>query len=130
LTFEVQGFRVHNEAATKQLSNCETKLSQLETNVSQIKIAIELFKMKIKATAICLPLDSRIDSDFSSPFKQFWEKQFVLFWHGSRDGFNARYFHSRCNGQANILILILDINWNIFGGFARVEWESCSWKSK
>jgi hypothetical protein len=43
---------------------------------------------------------------------------------GSRDGFLAKDFHGRCDGPANTLLLIMDTEGNIFGGFTPVEWET------
>jgi hypothetical protein len=48
----------------------------------------------------------------------------MLLWRGSRDGFGGDEFHRRCDGHANTLTLIQDINGNVFGGFTPVEWES------
>jgi hypothetical protein len=48
----------------------------------------------------------------------------LLLWRGSRDGFSVSQFHSRCDGHAITLTLILDTDGNIFGGFTPVEWES------
>jgi hypothetical protein len=62
--------------------------------------------------------------DFPRLFEDFKEKQFVLLWRGSRDGFGKRDFHSRCDGHPNTLTVILDTKGNIFGGFTPVEWES------
>jgi hypothetical protein len=61
---------------------------------------------------------------FPGLFAEFGGKRFALLWRGSRDGFGARDFHSRCDGHANTLALILDTAGNIFGGFTPVEWES------
>jgi hypothetical protein len=68
--------------------------------------------------------DSAIVPDFPAIFEEFREKKFTLLWRGSRDGFGVRDFHSRCDGHANTLTVILDTNGNIFGGFTPVEWES------
>jgi hypothetical protein len=68
--------------------------------------------------------DSRIVSDFPTIFAEFRGKQFKLLWRGTRDGFRASQFHGRCDGHTNTLTVILDTNWNIFGGFTPVEWES------
>jgi hypothetical protein len=137
LASEVQVFRTHSEVTAQQRTDCETKLSLLEMDVLQIKTAFSLFKAQINSTTISpigLPLTLqfhlRIVSDIASPFAEFREKQFVLLWRGSRDGFNATDFHSRCDGHANTLTLILDTDGNIFGGFTPVEWESASCKYK
>jgi hypothetical protein len=51
-------------------------------------------------------------------------------WRGSRDGFGARDFHSRCDGHANTLTLIVSaaseygVGGFVFGGFTTVKWES------
>jgi hypothetical protein len=65
-----------------------------------------------------------IISDFPMIFAEFRGKQFSLLWRGSRDGFSAHNFHSRCDGHANTLTVILDTDGNIFGGFTPVEWDS------
>jgi hypothetical protein len=43
---------------------------------------------------------------------------------GSRDGFEARRFHVRCDGRANTLPLILDTKGNVFGGFTPLQLDS------
>jgi hypothetical protein len=71
--------------------------------------------------------NSKIVSDFPELFVDFKQKQFTLLWRGSRDGFSASDFHSRCDGHPNTLTVILDTEGNIFGGFTPVEWESLEW---
>jgi hypothetical protein len=67
-----------------------------------------------------------IISEFPSIFERFKEKSFVLLWRGSKDGFNARQFHQRCDGHRNTLTIIEDIRGNIFGGFTPIAWKSRS----
>jgi hypothetical protein len=71
-----------------------------------------------------------IISDFPELFAEFRGQRFSLLWRGSRDGFGACDFHSRCDGRGNTLTVILDTNGNIFGGFTPVEWESRQWNRK
>jgi hypothetical protein len=68
--------------------------------------------------------DSLIISELPALFSEFGEKRFALLWRGSRDGFGGHHFHDRCDGHANTLTLIEDIQGNIFGGFTPVEWDS------
>jgi hypothetical protein len=70
------------------------------------------------------PFNSRILSDIPEIFAEFQRKRFSLLWRGSRDGFEAREFHRRCDDHRNTLTVILDTKGNIFGGFTPVEWES------
>jgi hypothetical protein len=74
--------------------------------------------------------NSAIVPDFPKLFEDFKKKQFTLLWRGSRDGFSARDFHSRCDGHPNTLTVILDTKGNIFGGFTPVEWDSAPFSSK
>jgi hypothetical protein len=56
----------------------------------------------------------------------------LFLWRDGRDGFGARDFHSRCDGHANTLTVILNTHRDIFGRFTPVEWESsddCEWKT-
>jgi hypothetical protein len=72
-------------------------------------------------------LDSAIISDFPDIFAEFCRKRFSLLWRGCRDGFGACDFHSRCDGHANTLTVILDTDGSVFGGFTPAEWESREW---
>jgi hypothetical protein len=68
-------------------------------------------------------IPSRIISEFPLIFREFRGKSFWLLWRGNRDGFTAKEFHRRCDGHANTLIVILDTEGNIFGGFTPTVWE-------
>jgi hypothetical protein len=71
--------------------------------------------------------NSAIVPDFPKLFEDFKRQQFTLLWRGSRDGFGASDFHSRCDGHPNTLTVILDTKGNIFGGFTPVKWYSRSY---
>ncbi len=51
---------------------------------------------------------------------------------GTRDGFGAGDFHSKCDGHANTLT-ILKVKYNYIGGFSSVDWQPGpnpnNWKS-
>jgi hypothetical protein len=79
------------------------KRSDQQSLISHTISAFELFRTQIKSTVSHLSLDSSIISDLLSPFVQFEENQVVLLWRSSRDGLEARYFHSRCDGPAHTL---------------------------
>jgi hypothetical protein len=51
-------------------------------------------------------------------------KRFSPLWRGGRDDFHPRDFHRHCDWHANSLTLIEDTDWNIFGGFMLMEWET------
>jgi hypothetical protein len=73
---------------------------------------------------------SLIVAAFPALFADFGGKRFTLLWRGSRDGFGARDFHSRCDGHAATLTLIQDTKGSIFGGFTPVRWRSRgNWKA-
>jgi hypothetical protein len=65
-----------------------------------------------------------IIASFPEVLADFRRKRWSLLWRGTRDGFSAFDFHSRCDGYPNTLTLILDAKGNIFGGFTPVKWES------
>jgi hypothetical protein len=65
-----------------------------------------------------------IVSGFPEIFAEFKQKKFTLLWRGSRDGFSAKTFHSRCDGHAPTLTFVLDTRGNVFGGFTPVKWTS------
>lgn len=50
-----------------------------------------------------------------------------LLYRGSRDGFAARAFHAKCDGNKNTLTVIkVASNGFVFGGFTSVPWDSSS----
>jgi hypothetical protein len=49
-----------------------------------------------------------------------------LLYRGTRDGFGAKAFHSKCDGHSNTLTIVKAKQSSyIFGGFTSVDWESC-----
>jgi len=56
----------------------------------------------------------------------FESKSFSLLWRGSRDGFGASTFHSRCDKKGNTLTLIKNTHGYVFGGYTAVPWSSPS----
>jgi hypothetical protein len=75
-------------------------------------------------------VDSLIIAEFPPLFNEFRRQRFKLLWRGSRDYFSAKEFHRRCDGRANALTLIADIEGTVFGGSTPVEWESRVWTGK
>jgi len=52
---------------------------------------------------------------------------FKLLYRGSRDGFSAHAFHSKCNNQGPTLTVIKSRHKpHIFGGYLSVSWTSCN----
>jgi hypothetical protein len=113
---------------------------KLSAEVTRPKVGVPALKAKVAAIPAlsaappavqhsppALSLDSTIISEFPAIFAEFRAKRFKLLWRGTRDGFDARDFHGRCDGHANTLTMILDTDRNIFGGFTPVEWESPLW---
>ncbi len=48
-----------------------------------------------------------------------------LLYRGTRDGFGAKDFHSKCDGHSNTLTILKAKQTSfIFGGFASVDWDS------
>jgi hypothetical protein len=120
-----------------EIAELRSRISRLEAEVRQPrggpKVSADVSAPKGAAVPPSPPpvrLDSLIVSFFPAIFAEFRGKWFWLLWRGSRDGFGARDFHSRCDGHANTLTVILDTNGNVFGGFTPVEWDSTSrWKA-
>lgn len=50
----------------------------------------------------------------------FWR----LVYRGSRDGFSAKDFHSKCDGIKHTMTLVKSKDGSIFGGFANKAWKS------
>jgi hypothetical protein len=76
------------------------------------------------------PFESKIMSDFPETFANFRRRHFNILWRSTHDGFKVKEFHSRCDGHANTLTVILDRERSIFGGFTPVKWKSRVWNGK
>jgi hypothetical protein len=110
---------------TYRLARLEDRFARLEAEISALRSTADLKKLQdstepLPVTQLPL-LDSMIVSDFPEIFAEFGGQRFSLLWRGSRDGFGASDFHSRCDGHANTLTVILDTDGNIFSGFTPVE---------
>jgi hypothetical protein len=71
-------------------------------------------------------VDSTILSSFPPIFKEFEGKTFRLLYRGTRGGFRASNFHTKCDGQSNTMTIILTTQGYIFGGFSPIAWDSSS----
>jgi hypothetical protein len=112
------------EAGVRTLETDSPAKSDMIATVERLQFTVRTLKEYAGA------LPSLIVWDFPELFEAFTQKQFTLLWRGSRDGFRAGDFHSRCNRHANTLTVILDTDGNIFGGFTPVKWESRKWNGK
>ena len=50
--------------------------------------------------------------------------KFELLWKGSRDGYQAETFHTKCDNQGPTLTVIKSEHDKVFGGFTSVPWTS------
>jgi hypothetical protein len=69
-------------------------------------------------------LHSTILSTIPPPLNQFSNHQWRLLYRGSRDGFRASNFHSKCDGESRTVTVILTTKDFIFGGFTPIAWDS------
>jgi hypothetical protein len=69
--------------------------------------------------------ESVIVKDYPKILKEFEGKTWKLLYRGSRDGFRASNFHSKCDNETNTLTLIETTKGFIFGGFTPIAWD-CS----
>jgi len=54
-------------------------------------------------------------------------KNIRLLYRGSRDGFEARDFHNKCDNKGETLTIIKSDEDFIFGGYTEINWESITW---
>ena len=62
--------------------------------------------------------------------KELNGRKWSLLYQGSRDGFDALDFHSRCDGWPNTLTIVKSAKGNIFGGFTSIPWESIDYDNE
>jgi hypothetical protein len=119
------------EAAVESLKSVVDQLLDQVRGLNDIRaVTNQLADHVARLRSWTLPIGSQIVSDFPGIFAEFEGKRFELLWRGSRDGFEAKEFHRRCDDHANTLTVILDTKGNIFGGFTPVKWESRVWNGK
>ena len=132
--------------AIQQISLLQkSKIKDLKTRMDQVRENLKLndFQPKLKlierTTFGALNLDDQfksliLDVDQSEELLNLCEfnlnEKWLLLYRGSRDGFGAKEFHSKCDGHENALIIIRPKqSGNIFGGFVSVAFDSLSkWK--
>jgi hypothetical protein len=123
----IEGLRSDIQRLSDDISSLQTQFqisSQHSEAISQLRSDLSVLQRWIG-----IP-QSTILSDFPEIFAEFVGKRFKILWRGSRDGFEPKEFHRRCDGHSNTLTIILDTKGNIFGGFTPLKWDSSnSWKA-
>jgi hypothetical protein len=122
--------RLSREAALRESATAETA-RKLSTEVSKLRALIPpgvaSSKPSPEIARVSTPplpsIDSVIVLTLPEILAEFRGKHFKLLWRGTRDGFSASDFHSRCDGHPNTVTLVLDTAGNIFGGFTPVAWR-------
>jgi hypothetical protein len=71
-----------------------------------------------------VPFTSTILTEFPSVLLEFEKKRWILQYRGTRDGFRSSNFHTKCDGRVNTITLIETTKGYIFGGFAKIAWDS------
>ena len=54
-------------------------------------------------------------------------KNIILLYRGSRDGFEAKTFHEKCDNKGETLTIIESTDNYIFGGYTEINWDSTVW---
>jgi hypothetical protein len=133
LSWVVEALRRRCDDAHEKTTANKDDISKIKKDPKQVKDRVDQQQPTPPpappAPTAALGFDSLIVSEYPPLFEEFRAKRFNLLWQGSRDGFIAREFHCRCDGRANTLMLILNTDGNVFGGFTAVKWENnCSYK--
>jgi hypothetical protein len=68
--------------------------------------------------------NSKILSEIPPVLSEFENKRWILRYRGTRDGFRASNFHSKCNGKKNTITIIETTKGYVFGGYTPVKWDS------
>jgi hypothetical protein len=116
-----------------QAKNILIKMNEFTPNVSFSQDSFGV--LHLNEYSIIGPFKSQILSDKQSfdliKICEFTLKdKWTLLYRGSRDGFAAANFHSKCDGHSNTLTLLKANGTSyIFGGFTSINWDSSSeWK--
>ena len=51
------------------------------------------------------------------------DQKWNLIYKGSKDGFKASDFHSKCDDKSNTLVIVKSSNGNVFGGYTEQSWS-------
>jgi hypothetical protein len=119
---EAAGGIAAQTALPARVHRAEADIARVASEAAELRTAFFALK-SWKAPEV----DSVIIAEFPPLFNEFHRKRSKLLWRSSRDYFHAKEFHRRCDGRANTLTLIADIEGNVFGGFTPMDWESRVW---
>ena len=57
-------------------------------------------------------------------------KEIILLYRGTRDGFQAKTFHDKCDNKGETLTIIESKDDYVFGGYTEINWDSTVWNGK
>ena len=137
---EIQKIKNENELKVKEL---ETKLNQKEKYINELKNEVnnmknnlnnftnatnynnELyndFKKKIDSQIIRYDELSLIDDGIKNKFSKKVKKYELLF-RATRDGFQSKNFHEKCDGKSYTVTFVITSIGRRFGGFTDQSWD-------
>ena len=102
----------------------------IQLNNIQVQEQINIKKLKkcFKSSTI---LTNEIDFDFLlNKLSKFNPTSYKIIYKSSIDGDNIKFFHSNCDGEENVLIIIETINGLKFGGFTSIGFDSSGYEIK
>jgi hypothetical protein len=69
-------------------------------------------------------LDSHKHKEILNQFYGNPDQQWELIYKASRDGYEAKYFHGKCNGKGPTMTIFQSTEKYLFGGYTKVPWSS------
>ena len=57
-------------------------------------------------------------------------KEIILLYQGSRDGYQSKIFHEKCDNKGETLTIIESKDNFIFGGYTEINWDSTEWNGR
>ena len=114
--------RTANTEETFQAPKNEDDIKGLlkEAQYYQIRGLVDLFVVKFDS----LILDKNLSVELINLCGFFEKDKWDLIYQGSRHGFGAKDFHSKCDGHPNTLTIIKTSQLHIFGGYVNVSWDT------
>ena len=130
--FESRGTKVQHSAERKTMDNYSRATQEVskcfnEQDCFLHRIPVELFQMMkgifeeetLKAETVGYRYQKQLLEWSGTP----GNKQMVLFYKATRDGFTLKDFQLKCYGKGKAWVIISDVKGNVFGGYTSIGWK-------
>ena len=114
----------------KKFVNMSGQFQLFNNNISKIDIKLKSFTNDINLMRMIIYININnfniIKSLINKGINKYFNKEIkssIILYQASKDGFNSKNFHQKCDGKSFTVTVVITAQDKIFGGFTELKWD-------